>query len=223
MERGREQQVSTRGWGPSVVAVCVAFPLLVNLFACGDSQQSDQRSSETPTTGAQEPTERSDKPKGRPDKPKARPGKAKGRPDKREGDTAAKQATSQAPRTSKVPAGRDLPSRGGPVGVPGRAVACLKKRGYGQTRTVTGAAPGGGGTKPATSVVTVGPILKSRIGATLLYFDSVTQAKRLGETVSRARTRATIPGAYQVIGRVVIQYMRTPARKVSADIEACIR
>ncbi len=76
---------------------------------------------------------------------------------------------------------------------------------------------------PNTVVVTVGPLLKSRLGATVFYFSSAAQAKRLGDSVTRARTRAAIPGAYQVIGRAVIQYMQTPQPKVSATIETCIR
>lgn len=215
VHRKSEQETSTHGSRASAVAGCVALLSLGNLLGCGDSQDATKTSSNKPTTQSQQPTTPPDKAK---PKPKAQQPKPHSDQAKRE--AAAKRARSRAAASAKVTPGRDLPSRSGAVADPGRAVACLQKRGYGQTRTLTGR--GASGSTTGVLVIS-GPARKPRIGATLLYFNSAAQAKRLTDTVSKARSRVTLPGAYQLVSRVVIQYPQTPRRKVSGDIEACIR
>ncbi len=218
MHRNGVRETSIRGWRASAVAGCVALLPLVSIFGCGDSQDAGKPSANKPTTQAQRSTTPPDKAK---PKPKAQ--KPKPHSDQAKREAAAKRESSRAAASAKVTAGRDLPSRSGPVAAPGRAVACLKKRSYAQTRMLTGAQRRGSGSTSGTVVVTVGPLLKSHLGATVFYFSSVAQAKRLGDSVTRTRTRAAIPGAYQVIGRAVIQYVQTPQPKASAALEACIR
>ncbi len=202
----------------SYFATGLALLLLINVLGCGNMQDADKKQSDKPMTQTAKPKPQAEKPMPQ-DKPKAPSDKAKGQ-------TGAKQNTTpKAAAAPKTAAGLDR-SRTGPVphGDPTRVVACLTKRGYGQVKTFTGASSGGRGKQGGVKAVPliIGPPRQPQAVANLLYLDSASEANRLSNTL-KARTRGVGAVAYQVVGRVVIQYARTPSGKLSQDIVACIR
>ena len=55
------------------------------------------------------------------------------------------------------------------------------------------------------------------------YFKSSTDADRVGNIIKKGRSRKTLYGVYQVVGRALPQYGHTPEPKFGGDIAACLR